>query len=54
MSEAEPATATAVVATMSDGDGGSQMWSTSGEDKHDQLITPDVQEEVALLDDQTQ
>ena len=50
MSEAEPASQSAVVSTVAPG----QMWSGGGEDRPEQLIPPDVQEEVSLLDEQTQ
>lgn len=59
MSEAETANQSAVVATItdlptdSDVAPGGQMWS-GGEDKPEQLIAPDVQEEVSLLDEDAQ
>lgn len=60
MSEAETANQSAVVATItdlptdSDVAPGGQMWSGGGEDKPEQLIAPDVQEEVSLLDEDAQ
>ena len=49
MSETEPASQS-VAASVAPG----QMWSGGGEDRPEQLIPPDVQEEVSLLDEQTQ
>lgn len=60
MSETEPTGQSAVVATItdlpadSDVTAGGQMWSGGGEDKPEQLMAPDVQEEVSLLDEQSQ
>lgn len=50
MSEAEPPSQSD--SGVAPGAGG-QMWSGGGEDRPEQLMAPDVQEEVSLLDEQT-
>ena len=60
MSETEPTSQPSVVVAITELPAESevvprgQMWSGGGEDKPEQLMAPDVQEEVSLLDEQTQ
>ena len=49
MSEAEQASQTAAASAVAPG----QMWS-GGDDRPEQLMPPEVQEEVSLLDEQPQ
>lgn len=57
IAEAGSAGDSAVVGTMTESEvtpgSGGQMWSGGGEDRPEQLMAPDVQEEVSLLGEQT-
>ena len=52
MSEAGSGGESGAIAEVTPGAGG-QMWSGGGEDRPEQLIPPEVQEEVSLLEEQT-